>query len=161
MALQVGDIAPDFRLPSVVGDKQQEFQLSDNRGKKNVVLLFYALDFTPVCSAELPPFQADLARLSEQDAVVVGICTDTVFSHAAFQKSLGGLGFPLASDRWPYAQTATAYGVFPPSRHQFASVNDRAVFIVDKKGTVAWSKVYDLTEVPSVEEILKALQSLA
>src|SRR5215469_11497459 len=118
-----GDVAPDFRLPSVLGEKQEEFQLSRYLGQKNVVILFYALDFTPVCSAELPPFQAGLAKLVEQDAVVVGICTDTVFSHAAFQKSLGGLGFSLASDRWPYAETATAYGVFPPSRHPFASVN--------------------------------------
>jgi peroxiredoxin (alkyl hydroperoxide reductase subunit C) len=160
MALQKGDVAPDFKLPSVIGEKQEEFRLSDYLGQKNVVILFYALDFTPVCSAELPPFQVDLAKLAELDAVVVGVCTDTVFSHAAFQKSLGGLGFSLASDRWPYAETATAYGVFPPGRHQFASVNDRAVFIVDKKGTIAWSKIYDLAEVPSVEEILEALKKL-
>jgi mycoredoxin-dependent peroxiredoxin len=160
MLLQVGDVAPDFKLPSVIGERQEEFRLSDYLGKKSVVILFYALDFTPVCSAELPPFQAELPKLAEQDAVVVGICTDTVFSHAAFQKSLGGLGFSLASDRWPYAETATAYGVFPPRRHQFASVNDRAVFIVDKKGTIAWFKVYDLAEVPSVEEISEALRKL-
>lgn len=160
MALQTGDVAPDFKLPSVKGDKQEEFQLSHYLGQKNVVILFYALDFTPVCSAELPPFQAGLSKLAEHDAEVVGICTDTVFSHAAFQKSLGGLGFSLASDRWPYAQTATAYGLFPPRRHQFASVNDRAVFIVDKKGTIAWSKIYDLAEVPSVEKILQALKKL-
>jgi mycoredoxin-dependent peroxiredoxin len=161
MALQKGDVAPDFKLPSVIGEKQEEFRLSDYLGRKNVVILFYALDFTPVCSAELPPFQAGLSKLAEQDAVVVGICTDTVFSHAAFQKSLGGLGFSLASDRWPYAETATAYGVFPPRRHQFASVNDRAVFIVDKKGMIAWSKIYELTEVPGVEEIRDALTKLA
>ena len=160
MTLRAGDAAPDFKLPSVIGEKQEEFRLSDYLGHKNVVILFYALDFTPVCSAELPPFQADLTKLAEQDAVVVGICTDTVFSHAAFQKSLGGLAFSLASDRWPYAETATAYGLFPPHRHEFASVNDRAVFVVNKKGTIGWSKVYDLAEVPSVEEILEALKNL-
>jgi len=160
MVLHTGDVAPDFKLPSVIGEKQEEFQLSDHLGRKNVVILFYALDFTPACSAELPPFQAGLSKLAEQDAVVVGICTDTVFSHAAFQKSLGGLGFSLASDRWPYAETATAYGVFPPRRHQFASVNDRAVFIVDKKGTIAWSKIYELADVPSLEEICEALTKL-
>jgi mycoredoxin-dependent peroxiredoxin len=160
MQLQRGDVAPDFKLPSVIGEKQEEFRLSNYRGQKNVVILFYALDFTPVCSAELPPFQASLPNLVEQDVVLVGICTDTVFSHTAFQKSLGGLGFSLASDRWPYAETATAYGVFPPRRHKFGSVNDRAVFIVDKKGAIAWSKIYDLAEVPSVEEILEALKKL-
>ncbi len=160
MALQPGDVAPDFKLQSVVGENQEQFQLSDYRGKKNVVILFYALDFTPVCSAELPPFQTDLSKLAGHDAVVVGICTDTVFSHAAFQKQLGGLAFPLASDRWPYAQTATNYGVFPPSKHRFSAVNDRAVFIVDKSGKIAWSKVYDLAEVPGVAEIVEVLKKL-
>jgi alkyl hydroperoxide reductase subunit AhpC len=90
----------------------------------------------------------------------VGINTDTVFSHIAFQKSLGGLKFPLASDRWPYAETAKAYGVFPASKHQFASTNDRAAFIVDKNGKLAWSKVYELTQVPDLTEIFDALRKL-
>jgi len=159
MPLQLGDPAPDFKLPTVVGDKQEEFQLSSHRGK-NVVLLFYALDFTPVCSAELPPFQEHFAQVTGQGAVVVGICTDSIFSHFAFQKSLGGLSFPLASDRWPYAETAKAYGLFPATKHRFGGVNDRAVFIVDKNGKIAWAKVYELAETPSVDEILEALNKL-
>ncbi len=91
----------------------------------------------------------------------MGINTDTVFSHIAFQKSLGGLKFPLASDRWPYAETAKAYGVFPASKHQLAFVNDRAVFIVDGNGKIAWSKVYELKQVPELAEILDALRKLA
>jgi peroxiredoxin len=91
----------------------------------------------------------------------VGVSTDTVFSHVAFQKSLGGLKFPLATDRWPYAQTAEAYGVFPPTRHQIPFINDRAVFIVDKNGTIAWSKVYELRQLPDDAEILEALKKLA
>jgi len=160
MALKVGDIAPDFKLLSVVGEKQEEFQLSKLRGK-NVVVLFYALDFSPVCSSELPSFQANLAKLAERNAVVVGISTDSFFSHIAFQKSLGGLSFPLAADRWPYAETAQAYGLFPASKHQFGGVNDRAVFIVDKNGKIAWSKVYELADTPSVDEILDALKKTA
>lgn len=87
----------------------------------------------------------------------MGINTDTVFSHIAFQKSLRGLAFPLASDRWPYAQTARAYGIFPASKHQFAFVNDRAVFVVDESGKIAWSKVYELKQVPDLAEILDVL----
>ncbi len=79
----------------------------------------------------------------------------------AFQKSLGGLSFPLASDRWPYAKTAEAYGIFPPSKHSFPFVNDRAVFIVNKNGKIAWSKVYELKQVPDNGEILDALRKLA
>ena len=160
MALKAGDAAPDFKLIAVTGDKQEDFQLSSHRGK-NVVLLFYILDFTPVCSAELPPFQAEYSKLSALDAVVVGICTDSVFSHTAFQKSLGGLNFPLASDRWPYAETAKAYGLFPATKHEFGGINDRAVFIVDRAGGIAWAKVYDIGEVPQVHDILDELKKLA
>ncbi len=79
----------------------------------------------------------------------------------AFQKSLGGVGFPLATDRWPYAKTAEAYGLFPPSKHNIAFINDRAVFIVDRNGKVAWSKVYELKQAPDNVEILDTLRKLA
>ncbi len=69
--------------------------------------------------------------------------------------------YPLATDRWPYAETAKAYGVFPPSKHQIPFVNDRAVFIVDKNGKIAWAKVYELKQAPDNAEILDALRKLA
>jgi alkyl hydroperoxide reductase subunit AhpC len=90
----------------------------------------------------------------------VGVSTDTVFCHQAFQKELGGLSFPLAADRWPYAETARAYGIFPPTRHAVPFINDRAVFIVDKQGKIAWSKVYELKEVPDKSEILQEVRKL-
>jgi len=90
----------------------------------------------------------------------VGVNTDTVPSHIAFQKSLGNLSYPLASDRWPYAQAAQAYGIFPPSKHPVPFINDRAVFIVDKNGKVAWAKVYELKQEPDLVEILDALKKL-
>ncbi len=90
----------------------------------------------------------------------MGVNTDSVPSHIAFQKSLGGLSFPLASDRWTYAQTAQAYGIFPASKHPVPFLNDRAVFIVDKNGKVAWAKVYELKQQPDQGEILEALKKL-
>ena len=104
--------------------------------------------------------QANLAQFAGLNAQVVGINTDTIFTHRAFQKSLGGLSFPLASDRWPYAEAATAYGIFPAVKHQFGGVNDRAVFVLDKEGKIAWSKVYELRQLPEVNEILTAVRPL-
>lgn len=104
--------------------------------------------------------QADLARFAALNAQVVGVNTDSVPCHIAFQQSLGGLAFPLASDRWPYAQTAQAYGIFPASKHSVPFLNDRAVFVVDKEGKIAWSKVYELREQPDDAEILEALRKL-
>ncbi len=90
----------------------------------------------------------------------MGVNTDSVFSHIAFQKSLGGLKFALATDRWPYAETAKAYGVFPPEKHEVPFINDRAIFIVDKAGKIAWAKVYELRQKPDVGEVLEAVQKL-
>jgi peroxiredoxin len=104
--------------------------------------------------------QADLSRFAALNAQVVGVNTDSVPCHIAFQQSLGGLAFPLASDRWPYAKTAEAYGIFPASKHPVPFFNDRAIFIVDKEGKIAWSKVYELREQPDDAEILEALRQL-
>jgi peroxiredoxin len=71
------------------------------------------------------------------------------------------LTYPLATDRWPYAKTAEAYGIFPASRHAVPFANDRAIFVVDKNGTVAWAKVYELRELPSVSEVLDVVKKLS
>jgi alkyl hydroperoxide reductase subunit AhpC len=91
----------------------------------------------------------------------VGVNTDTVPSHIAYQESLGGLKFPLATDRWPYAETAAKYGIFPAAQHPVPFLNDRAVFIVDSSGKIAWSRIYDLGTVPDLNEILAAVKKLA
>jgi peroxiredoxin len=160
MALKPGDIAPDFKLGSAIGDTQGEFQLSAQRGN-NVVILFYPLDFTPVCESELAAFQSDIDQFEKAGAKVVAISTDTVFTHQAFQKELGGVTYPIAADRWPYAKTAEAYGVFPPTKHSIPYVNDRAIFVVDKSGRIAWSKVYDIGAMPQPAEVLEALKTLS
>src|SRR5579864_9559767 len=133
MALNVGDAAPDFKVNQTTGQTRGEFQLSAQKGK-NVVVVFYPADFTPVCTNELAVIQQKLAKFSAADAEVIGLSTDTVFSHGAFQESLGGLSFPLGTDRWPYAEVAKAYGVFPPNKHTLPFASDRAIFIVDKSG---------------------------
>lgn len=105
MALKAGDAAPDFKLSAMTGAVQGEFRLSAHRGK-NVVICFYPLDFTPVCQSELAAFQGDLAKFAGANTQVMGVSTDTIFSHQAFQQALGGLSYPLLADRWPYAETA-------------------------------------------------------
>jgi peroxiredoxin len=159
MALKPGDMAPDFTLGSTIGDTQGEFQLSAQKGKK-VVILFYPLDFTPVCESELAAFQSDVAQFEKAGAKVVAISTDSVFTHRAFQKELGGVSYPIAADRWPYAKTAEAYGVFPPTKHSIPYVNDRAIFVVDKDGKIAWSKVYDIGTMPKPAEVLEVLNAV-
>lgn len=160
MPLNVGDVAPDFKLASTTGENQGEFQLSAHKGK-NVVVLFYPLDFTPVCQSEIATFENEIAKFSTAGAQVVAISTDSVFTHRAFQKEVGGVSYPIASDRWPYAEIAKAYGVFPPTKHSIPFVNDRAIFVVGKNGKIAWSKVYEIGTMPEPKEVLAALKNLS
>lgn len=160
MALNVGDVAPDFKLGSTTGENQGEFQLSAHKGKK-VVILFYPLDFTPVCQSEIAAFENEVAKFSAAGAQVVAISTDSVFTHKAFQKEVGGVSYPIASDRWPYAEIAKTYGVFPPTKHSIPFVNDRAIFIVDKNGKIAWTKIYEIGTMPEPDEVLAALKNIS
>ncbi len=161
MALNVGDMAPDFKLPSATGDKTGDFKLSDFKGKKNVVLAFYPLDFSPVCSIEMPAFETNLAKFDGSNAQVVGISTDSVHCHVAFQKSLGGLSYPLLSDKWPHGEVAKSFGIFPAAQAPHLGINERAIFIVDKEGKIAWAKVYQLGQQPDDSEVLAALAKLS
>jgi len=109
----------------------------------------------------MPAFEADLAKFAGYNAQVVGISTDSVPCHAAFQKSVGGLSYPLASDKWPHGEVAKAYGIFPAVKAPHLGINERAIFIVDKEGKIAWAKVYELSQVPDNAEVLDALRKIA
>jgi len=102
----------------------------------------------------------DLPRFAEHNAQVVGISPDSIYSHLAWQeKSIGWQEYPLVSDYWPHAGIAQKYGILregPP----LPGINDRAVFIVDKSGKIAYSRVYELSQEPDNEECLKVLQGL-
>ena len=109
----------------------------------------------------MPAFEADKAKFAERTAQVVGISTDSIPSHLAWQKhAIGKLSYPLCSDFYPHGEVCRRYGLLregPP----VPGISNRAVFLVDKKGQVAWKKVYDLPTPPNNAEILEALKRLA
>ncbi len=108
----------------------------------------------------MPAYQADAAKFAEQDAQVVGISPDTYFVHIAWQRfEIGKVFYPLLSDFWPHGAVAQAYGVLregPP----LPGISERAVFIVDKQGKIAWFKMYGLGETPPNSDVLNALAKL-
>lgn len=107
----------------------------------------------------MPGYQANLDKFAGFDAQVVGISVDSVASHIAWQKSLGGLSYPLASDFYPHGKTAEEYGVLrtgPP----IPGISERAIFIVDQEGKIAFAQVYQLSDVPPDEELFRALGKL-
>ena len=141
MSLKPGDEAPDFELRSHRGGT---VRLSDFRGKKNVVLAFHPLAFTPVCAAQMCAYEADLKQMEQHDTTVLGISTDPQPSKTAWASTLGPISFDLLSDFHPHGDVAKQYGVF----REREGFSERAVFVVDKRGRIAWAKTYDIPEHP-------------
>ena len=97
MAISVGSAAPDFTLKD---QNQKEVKLSDFKGKKNVVVVFYPLDWSPVCTNEHACFVNDMKRFEQLDAQVLGVSVDSAWSHKAFAEKMG-IGYPLLADFQP------------------------------------------------------------
>jgi peroxiredoxin len=149
--LELGQAAPDFTLRGAGG---QPISLSDYRGQKNVVIAFYPLAFSPVCSHQLPALERELPRFEALDTVLLGVSVDSWYANQAFAKQLG-VSFPLLSDI--RREASHAYGVFLPER----AYSGRALFAVDRKGTLVYKDIAPTTsEVPSHESLLAALARL-
>ena len=126
---KIGDAAPDFTLPSTVGD----ITLSEVSTDSQIVLAFYIEDRTPGCARMLSALQGEYATIRELDAEVIAISADPLDSHAAFSESLGGCPFPLASDI--DLKVAASYGAIADDGKSMV----RAVFVVGKGGRVIHS----------------------
>jgi mycoredoxin-dependent peroxiredoxin len=149
MALSVGTAAPDFTLKD---QNQKDVKLSDFRGKKKVVIVFYPLDWSPVCTNEHVCFVNDLKRFEDLDAQVLGLSVDSVWSHKAFAEKMG-IHYPLLADFQPRGAVADTFGVFLADK----GITGRAIAIVDRDGKLAWFKNYDIPTVPDVKEVSDAL----
>lgn len=125
--LKVGDMAPDFTLPSTTG---QPVKLSDFKGKKNVVLAFYPAAFTGGCTKEMQGYQLNLEKFEGTDAQVFGISTDNTPSQRRFAEDLK-VTFPMLSD-FAKREVSKQYGVLMPER----GIANRATFVVDKEGRI-------------------------
>jgi alkyl hydroperoxide reductase subunit AhpC len=109
----------------------------------------------------MPAYNADLEKFAGYDAQVVGVSVDSIPSHIAWQqKSIGKLNYPLCADFWPHGETAKKYGVLREG-DPIPGINERAVFVVDKEGKIAFAKVYDLGQQPDNEDCYEVLRKLA
>ncbi|MBV8207026.1 MAG: redoxin domain-containing protein [Acidobacteria bacterium] len=108
----------------------------------------------------MPAYRQDLERFAGFDAQVVGIGVDSVFCSIAWQKyEIGMLNYPLASDFWPHGDVARKYGVLRAAE-PLAGLSNRAIFVVDKQGRIAFSKLYQISDVPPNEDLFEALGKL-
>jgi len=150
---EVGQQAPDFRLKGPGG---QFISLADFVGHQNVVVVFFPLAFSPVCSHQLPEVNHRMNELRELGTAVVGVSVDSHYANEAFARSLG-LDFPLLSDF--KREAMTAYGVL----NDKSGFSRRATFVIDKQGRLIHKDVSanpgTMSEAPSMDLVLDALRT--
>jgi peroxiredoxin len=149
--LSAGSNAPDFGL-AVTPD--QKLSLSELRGKP-VILAFYPADWSPVCGDQMALYNEILPEFQEYGAKLLGISVDGAWCHEAFAKARN-LHFPLLSDFEPKGEAARSYGAY---REQ-DGICERALFIVDKNGKIAWSYCSPIALNPGADGILEALEDM-
>ena len=155
MLLKVGNQAPDFKLFS--SDKK-EVNLVDYRGK-NVVILFFPMAFTGVCTAELCQMRDNIATYSNLNADILGISVDSIFTLGKF-KAEQNLPFPLLSDL--NKETSQAFGAFYETFvFGMHGVSKRSAFVVDKEGVIQYAEVLESAgNLPNFEAVKTTLESL-
>jgi peroxiredoxin len=148
--IEAGQPAPGFTLRDQDG---HEVSLSDFRGR-TVVLVFYPLDFSPVCTDQLSVYQQVLGELEARDVRLIGISVDSAFTHKVFREQLG-LTMPLLADFHPKGAVAQSYGVYNEDYGSSA----RALVMIGPDGDVTWSyEGPSPLEVPAPELIFDALE---
>lgn len=159
MGINVGDQAPDFTLKSKSGDDMNDISLSDYRDSKNVVILFFPLAYTGVCTEEMCSVSGGLADYEALDAQVLGISVDSPFAQEAWANE-NDITIPLLSDF--NKEVSAAYGSQFEDLIGFKGVAKRSAFVVDKSGVVRFASVSDdPTELPDFDAIKACLQALS
>ena len=153
MAVEIGDEAPDFELPDQHGTP---VKLSSFRGAKNVVLVFYPLAFSPVCSGELCALREDFPEVDSDD-VELHHGIGRLVLHPPCLGGAENFQFSLLADFWPHGAVAKQYGVFDSDR----GLATRGTFVIDKSGIVRWYVVNPIPQARDIADYQKALAELA
>jgi mycoredoxin-dependent peroxiredoxin len=152
VSIEVGAAAPDFVLKD---QNNQEVRLSDFRGHRSVLLVFYPLAFTGTCQGELCAVRDNLSDFANEDVQVLTVSVDSPYSHKVWADR-EGYDFPLLSDFWPHGAVAQAYGVFNEERG-FAN---RGTFLIDRDGVVRFAEMNEPGRARDQDGWRKALAQL-
>jgi peroxiredoxin (alkyl hydroperoxide reductase subunit C) len=150
--IEVGAVAPDFVLKD---QNNQEVRLSDFRGRRNVLLVFYPLAFTGTCQGELCSVRDNLSDFANEDVQILTVSVDSPYSHKVWADR-EGYDFPLLADFWPHGAVAQAYGVFD-EKLGFAN---RGTFLVDRDGVVQFAEMNGPGQARDQDGWRKALAAL-
>lgn len=145
--IRPGEAAPDFVLKD---QNKNEWRLRDALVKGEVVLCFYPLDFSPVCSTEMKCANDEMSRWQAKGAQVVGVSCDSFFVHDAWAKSLN-LKQTLLADM--HRAVCKAYGIYWPD----LNVSGRGTVVIGRDGKVKWSQKREIKDAMKFEDVLAAL----
>jgi peroxiredoxin len=148
--IKIGDIAPDFTLKD---QAKHDVRLSALRGQR-VLLSWHPLAWTKVCAEQMKSVEKHFEDMEKLNTAPLGLSVDTVPSKAAWARELGISRLRLLSDFWPHGVVAQSYDLFR-AREGFS---ERANVIVDQEGKIVFIKIYDLPQLPDIEEILSFLR---
>jgi peroxiredoxin len=152
MSMLIGDLAPDFSLPNQFGET---VTLSQFRGVKPVVLVFYPLSFSGICTGELCEIRDNFARFESNDVELLAISVDSKYVQKVFAEH-EGYKFSVLADFWPHGQVASDYGVFLEEH----GISNRATFVIDKDGVLVSKFVTAPGQARSLDEYDRALATL-
>ncbi|HEX7320741.1 MAG TPA: redoxin domain-containing protein [bacterium] len=149
--LKIGDVVPEV----VLNDQHnKELRIADLKGKK-VLLSFHPLAWTKICTRQMKALEENKKRFDELNLVALGISVDTVPSKHAWAKDMGVRETRLLSDFWPHGALAKKLGLF----REKDGFSERANVIIDEKGKVTFVKVYDISQLPDIEELINSLKT--
>jgi peroxiredoxin (alkyl hydroperoxide reductase subunit C) len=151
--LAVGEVAPEF----VLHDQNNEIvRLSEFKGDRAVLVVFYPFAFTNICTGELGRLRENLDAFSNDRVQVVAISVDSIFAHKIFAQR-DDLEFPLLSDFWPHGAVAETYGVFNATN----GAANRGTFLVDADGIIQFSEANEIGIGRNPQTWLDAIAALA
>lgn len=147
--------APDFTLKNT---ENKEISLSDFKGEQNVVLLFFPLAFSGVCTKELCSTRDNLKIYQALNAEIIAISIDSTYALKAFKESQN-YNFTLLSDF--NKEVSKAYNAYYETFHGMNGVSKRSAFVIDKKGEIVYSEILDdSSQIPDFDKIQEALAAL-
>lgn len=149
MAAEIGDVLEDFELSDQDGEK---LRLSDLRGKR-VLLSFHPLAWTGICTKQMEALEEAMERFDSMGVVPLGISVDAVPSKKAWAEDMGLERLRILSDFWPHGRLARSADIFIGRM----GVSGRANIALDEEGRVIMRKVYEIKELPDLEEVLAEL----
>lgn len=152
MTLSPGDTAPDFQLND---QTRTPVRLSDFRGRKHVLLVFYPLAFSGVCTGEFCQLRDSIDHFRSDEVETIGVSVDSTAALKAWADR-EGFSFPLLSDFWPHGAVASAYGVFDDA----SGLALRGTFLIDKEGVIRFSERNAIPEARDQQRWRDALAAL-